>query len=165
MNAECNKTKFYYSCPHASHFVQTSWLCKQRMMPVTALESHINPNCSPQEDQYQQEHACRNCQSNLELEAPNDTLKRERNEVTITTWYKRVRKGLTYTYLTTPDAHDSLKTLWSTNIPSKIIIQFGWIGESRKWVIVVNLQNKGQILGSNNTITGRKIVFKNMPQR
>lgn len=52
------------------------------------------------------------------------------------------RQGLTYTHLTTPDTHDSFKTLRSTNIPSKIIIQFGWIRESRKRVIVVNLQTK-----------------------
>jgi hypothetical protein len=141
MNAERNITKFYYSCPHASQFVPTSWLCKQWMMPVTALDYTSILITHRRKIDISRNTLAEIAKVILNLK-PLMTHWKERNEVTITTWYKRVRKGLTYTHLTTPDANDSLKTLWSTNIPSKIIIQFGWIRKSRKWVIVINLQNK-----------------------
>ena len=133
--------EFYYSCPHAS--LCTNKLIMQAMNdPVTALDHTSILITHRRKIDISRNTLAEIAKVILNLK-PLMTHWKERNEVTITTWYKRVRKGLTYTYLTTPDAHDSLKTLWSTNIPSKIIIQFGWIGESRKWVIVVNLQNKG----------------------
>jgi hypothetical protein len=54
---------------------------------------------------------------------------------------KRWREGWTYAHLAAPDTHDSLKSLGSTDIPSEIIKEFGWIRKSRKWKIVVNLNN------------------------
>jgi hypothetical protein len=42
--------------------------------------------------------------------------------------------------LTAPHTHDSLKSLGSTDIPSEIIEQLGWIRKGRKWIIMVHLQ-------------------------
>jgi hypothetical protein len=57
--------------------------------------------------------------------------------------YEKVEEGGmgAYAHLAAPDTHDSLKPLGSTDIPSEIIEQFGWIRKSRKWKIVVNLHN------------------------
>jgi hypothetical protein len=43
-------------------------------------------------------------------------------------------------YLTAPHTHYSLKTLWPSDIPSKIVVKLCRIRKSWEWVIIINLE-------------------------
>lgn len=46
------------------------------------------------------------------------------------------------TNLAAPYTHYSLRSLWSANIPSEVIIKLSRIRESRKWIIIIHLYGK-----------------------